>query len=112
MFNALSIYTEVPVVVPTWVIISSATMLGLALIFALIRFFLGPKTPDRIVAFDLLSSLVMALLLFTGITTGSDFYLQTVLGFSLILFIGTVALARYLDRPVGVAVTNEEKDTD
>lgn len=99
MFTAFSIYREIPVVVPEWVLFSSGAMLGLAVVFAFLRFFLGPRSPDRIVAFDLLASLVMALLLFTGIATGGGFYLQTVLGFSLVLFLGTVALARYLDRP-------------
>lgn len=103
MFTAFSIYPEFPVLVPEWVIFCSGAMLGLAAIFAFVRFFRGPRTPDRIVAFDLLASLVMASLLLTGVATGSEFYLQTVLGFSLVLFLGTVALARYLDRPGGNA---------
>jgi multisubunit Na+/H+ antiporter MnhF subunit len=101
MFTVSSIYSDIPVVVPAWVVGASAVMLGLAVVCTFIRFFRGPKTPDRIVAFDLLASLVMASLLLTGVSTGSEFYLQTVLGFSMVLFLGTVALARYLDRPGG-----------
>jgi multisubunit Na+/H+ antiporter MnhF subunit len=99
MFTASSISPDLPV--PDWVVTASAVMLGLAVLCCFIRFSLGPRTPDRIVAFDLLASLVIASLLLTGIATGSPFYLQTVLGFSLVLFLGTVALARYLDRPGG-----------
>lgn len=99
MLTASSIYPELPV--PEWVVAASAVMLGLAVLFTFVRFSLGPRTPDRIVAFDLLASLVIASLLLTGIASGSAFYLQTVLGFSLVLFLGTVALARYLDRPGG-----------
>lgn len=76
-------------------------MLGLAMICALIRVLRGPTTPDRIVAVDLLASLVMAALLLSGIASGNPFYLQTVLGFAVVLFLGTVALARYLDHPDG-----------
>ncbi len=99
MFFASSISPELPV--PGWVLTASAVMLGLAVLCVLIRFAIGPRTPDRIVAFDLLASLVIASLLITGIASGSPFYLQTVLGFSLVLFLGTVALSRYLDRPGG-----------
>lgn len=96
MFFASSISPELPV--PGWVLTASAVMLGLAVFCVLVRFAIGPRTPDRIVAFDLLASLVIASLLITGIANASPFYLQTVLGFSLVLFLGTVALSRYLDR--------------
>lgn len=99
MSNVLFICSSIHVKVPDWVILTSLVMLGLAMFCSLIRFFIGPRTPDRIVAFDLLASLVLASLLITGIATGSEFYLQTVLGFSLVLFLGTVALSKYLDRP-------------
>lgn len=99
MFIAFSLYSESGLDIPHWVFVSSSVMLGLALVFALIRFYLGPKTPDRIVAFDLLAGVTMAALLLSGVISGSEFYLQTVLGFSLVLFLGTVAMARYLDQP-------------
>lgn len=99
MFIASSLSSEAGIAIPDWVIISSAAMLGLALVFSLIRFYLGPKTPDRIVAFDLLAGVTMAALLLSGVISGSSFYLQIVFGFSLVLFLGTVAMAKYLDQP-------------
>lgn len=99
MFIASSLSSDTSLAIPQWVFISSAVMLGLALIFSFIRFFLGPKTPDRIVAFDLLAGVTMAALLLSGVISGSGFYLQIVLGFSLVLFLGTVAMAKYLDQP-------------
>ena len=73
------------------------TMLGLAALFALARLLRGPATPDRIVAVDLLASLVMAALLLGGISTGDPFAIQAVLGFAVVLFLGTAALSRYLE---------------
>jgi|AntRauTorckE6833_2_1112554.scaffolds.fasta_scaffold09075_2 multisubunit Na+/H+ antiporter MnhF subunit len=101
MFTVSALYSEIGPLIPNWVIVCSALMLILALVFTLIRFYIGPRTPDRIVALDLVAGLTLAALLLSGIASGSEFYLQSVLGFSLVLFLGTVAMARYLDRSDG-----------
>ncbi|MGD9419918.1 MAG: monovalent cation/H+ antiporter complex subunit F [Verrucomicrobiota bacterium JB025] len=86
-------------IVPEPVLWISAAMIGLAVLCTLVRILLGPATPDRIVGVDLLASLVMAGLLISGLASDNPFYLQITLGFAVILFLGTVALSRYLDRP-------------
>ncbi|MBT8038097.1 MAG: cation:proton antiporter [Verrucomicrobiae bacterium] len=85
-----------PEVIPAPVILLSAGMLGLSVVFALIRIIRGPTTPDRVIGVDLLAGLVMAGLLIAGISSGNPYYLQAVLGFAVILFLGTIAIARYL----------------
>jgi len=105
MSNVSSIFPDLPVLavteIPSSVLWICSIMIGLAVICALVRVLRGPTTPDRIVAVDLLASLVMAALLLSGIASGNPFYLQTVLGFAVVLFLGTVALARFLDHPDG-----------
>ena len=84
---------------PLPVLVASGVMIGIALICVFIRFVRGPEHPDRIVAVDLLASLVMAAILLSGLAMDNRYDLQVVLGFAVILFLGTVALARYLDPP-------------
>ena len=96
MSSASSISSDL---IPAPVLWVSSGMIGLAVILALARILIGPSTPDRIVAVDLLASLVMAGLLISGLANDNPFHLQTVLGFAVIIFLGTVALARYLDHP-------------
>ncbi len=85
--------------IPQPVVWISAGMITVAVFLSLIRIVRGPTTPDRIIAVDLLAGLVMGGMLVAGITSGNPFYLQSVLGFAVILFLGTIALARYLDAP-------------
>ena len=84
---------------PMPVLVVSGVMIGIALMCVMIRFVRGPEHPDRIVAVDLLASLVMAAILLSGLATNNRYDLQVVLGFAVILFLGTLALARYLDPP-------------
>lgn len=84
---------------PMPVLVVSGVMIGIAILCAFVRFLRGPEHPDRIVAVDLLASLVMAGILLVGLGTANPYDLQIVLGFAVILFLGTVALARYLDPP-------------
>jgi multicomponent Na+:H+ antiporter subunit F len=86
-------------VLPMPVLVVSGVMIGIALLCVFIRFVRGPEHPDRIVAVDLLASLVMSGILLSGLAKENPYDLQIVLGFAVILFLGTVALARYLDPP-------------
>ena len=94
-----SVTSPDPAALPAPVLWAACAMLALAALFTLVRLLRGPTTPDRIVAVDLLASLVMAALLLGGIATGDPFPVQAVLGFAVVLFLGTAALSKYLDHP-------------
>jgi len=70
--------------------------LGIVLIF--IRFVRGPSLPDRIVALDLLSTVLIGILAIYALVSGVNSYFEIALVFSLITFLGTMAFAYYLGK--------------
>lgn len=69
-----------------------------ALIFATIRLLLGPTLADRVVALDLISILLVAMLALFALASEVDTYMDASLVLALVAFLGTVALARFMLR--------------
>jgi multicomponent Na+:H+ antiporter subunit F len=76
----------------------SEGLLYAALALAFVRLARGPSLPDRVVALDLLASLAVALGAVYAIRFGSDVFLGPSLVLALLSFLGTVAVARFLER--------------
>lgn len=70
----------------------------LAMIFALIRLFIGPSAQDRVLAFDTMYINGMLTLLMLGIRSSSTVYFDMALLIALFGFVGTIALAKFLLR--------------
>jgi multicomponent Na+:H+ antiporter subunit F len=73
-------------------------VLLISIILALARLVRGPAAADRIVALDLISILIVAFLAVYSIYAGETSFLDVAIGYALIAFLGTVALARFLMR--------------
>jgi len=58
----------------------------------------GPRAQDRVLGFDALYVCAMLLLLTFGIRTGSTLYFEAALVISLLGFVSTIALAKFLMR--------------
>jgi multicomponent Na+:H+ antiporter subunit F len=69
-----------------------------SIFLALARLIRGPDAADRIVALDLVSILIVAFLAAYSIVSGETSFLDVAIGYALIAFLGTVALARFLMR--------------
>jgi len=63
----------------------------------LYRVAMGPTPPDRAVAIDTIGVMVVGICGVFGIVTGRDFYLNIAIAWALLAFIGTLALAKYLE---------------
>ncbi len=75
-------------------------ILTLSIILVIYRLVRGPKSADRIIALDLLSVLVVALVAIYAIISRTAVYLDVAIAYALVAFLGTVAFARYLERSV------------
>ena len=58
----------------------------------------GPTAPDRMVAIDILGTVVVGFVAILTAITGKTYLLSVALVWALISFVGTLALARYLGR--------------
>ena len=67
----------------------------------LYRVLRGPSIPDRVVALDGVLSVVVSGIIVAAAEANSDITLSTVLVVSLVGFVGTVALGRFIERKGG-----------
>jgi len=57
----------------------------------------GPSAPDRTVAIDILGTLVVGFCCIMALWTRQDYYINIAIAWALISFVGTLALAKYLE---------------
>ena len=73
-------------------------VLSTAMLLALLRLVRGPSLPDRVVALDLMATLVIGIVSAYAVATGQSAYLDVAITLALIAFLGTVAFAYYIQR--------------
>jgi len=72
----------------------------LGVFFSLLRMLLGPTSSDRAVAVDTITTTVVALLVLLALFFKRYTYLDISLVYSLLAFIGLVAIARFMERGI------------
>ena len=72
-------------------------LLLLCCILCLYRIMRGPTAPDRAVAIDIMGIVVVGFCAVLCIPTGRDWYIDIGIAWALQSFIGTLALAKYLE---------------
>jgi multicomponent Na+:H+ antiporter subunit F len=73
-------------------------VIALGIFLSLIRMLKGPTSSDRAVAVDTMTTTVVAFLVLLGFVFRRYVYLDVSLVYSLLAFVGLVALARYLEK--------------
>ncbi len=75
-------------------------VIGLGIVFSLLRMLIGPTASDRAVAVDTITTTIVALLVLLGFVFNRYVYLDVSLVYSLLAFVGLVTLARFLERGI------------
>lgn len=73
-------------------------VLSFSILLAFIRLIKGPSVPDRVIALDLIAIQSVGIIAVYSIGTDQPTLLDAAIVFALIVFLGTVILARYLER--------------
>ena len=81
-----------------WSITAAQILLGLAMLITLYRVIAGPRAQDRVLALDAMYVISMLLLVTFGMRVGTDIYFEVAFLISLLGFVSTVALAKFLMR--------------
>ncbi|MES2712998.1 MAG: K+/H+ antiporter subunit F [Pseudomonadota bacterium] len=81
-----------------WSVLAAQFMLAAAMSCAALRVLRGPRAQDRVLALDTLYVNAAMLLLVFGIRTGSNHYFEAAMLITLLGFVATAALSKFLMR--------------
>jgi multicomponent Na+:H+ antiporter subunit F len=73
-------------------------VLCLAILLALMRLIRGPNIADRVVALDLIATIIVGMTAVLSIATSEPTFLSVSMVLALVAFLGTVAFAYYVQR--------------
>lgn len=74
------------------------TLLALGILCSIYRFLVGPSMPDRILALETITTLVMSQFIVLGILQSNRHYMEAALLIALLGFISTTVAAKFLLR--------------
>jgi multicomponent Na+:H+ antiporter subunit F len=84
----------------TIVLIIFLALIGLGVVLCALRMLNGPTSADSMVAVDTFSTVTVALLVLLGFMMGRQIYLDVSLVYAVLTFVGTVVVARYLEKGI------------
>ncbi len=79
------------------ILIEIVVIVLFAIVICAIRAVLGPTAPDRVVAIDGITALMIASLVILGVYYQASIFLDVALVYALLSFLGTLAISKYLE---------------
>lgn len=73
---------------------------GLSIMIVMYRVIVGPSLPDRIVAFDSISAMIMSSVSIMCLVMNTTLFLEAILIIGVLSFISTIATSRFIERGV------------
>lgn len=80
------------------IFIAALTLLSLAIAVCMYRLIKGPSRSDRVLALDTIGINVLAMIAVISLLLRSESFIEIILLIGILTFIGTTALARYIER--------------
>lgn len=74
----------------------AALVLAILMIVAMIRLYLGPTNPDRVVAADTINTMTVAALILLGVYYRQLIFVDVAIVYALLSFVSTLYIAKYL----------------
>jgi multicomponent Na+:H+ antiporter subunit F len=84
----------------TLLIMMALGLIALAALFTLYRLVFGPTNADRIVSADAMALITTVILIIIAMIFGSSLYLDIALVYSILSFVGVIALARVIEAKI------------
>jgi len=81
-----------------WSLIATAVMMTIAIVIVTFCLLRGPTLPDRVVALDLIGTLTAGAIGVYAISQNEPVYILVSVMLAVVLFVGTVAFAYYVQR--------------
>ncbi len=73
------------------------SLLGVGLLFTLIRFVKGPSLSDKVVSLDTFNMIVIGVIALLALLFENNLYLDIVIIYAILSFLETVVFARYVE---------------
>ncbi|WP_054955339.1 Na(+)/H(+) antiporter subunit F1 [Paenibacillus dakarensis] len=89
-------------------LIISLAILSLAILGCLYRLIKGPSMNDRIMSLDTIGIILLSMIAVLSMLFRTEVYLDIILLIGILTFIGTTALARYIERGDVIERSNGE----
>ena len=80
---------------PTYLLVLGVLLIPI--IMAIIRVIIGPTAPDRVVGLDTINTIVIVGMIIFGLAAGSVIYIDVAIVYTLLSFISTLFIAKYLE---------------
>lgn len=75
-----------------------AAFLGICIMITLVRVFLGPTVPDRIVGLDTLNTIVIVAMVVLGAAFEEVILIDVAIVYALLSFVTTIFIAKYIEK--------------
>ncbi len=88
-------------------LLTSLALFGVAIAIALIRIILGPTTPDRVIALDIIGVNLLSGIAIISVLLDTNAFLEAILILGILAFISTIAFSKFIER--GVIIERKRK---